>query len=105
MLHANLSSEYRLISSNATFVTLSAATIIVAASLLPELDVDLDNDDGLYAKAITKAFEVLDAHRWQIEGASRAKDQLQNFVETIKEGRTRIFESMNSAPGLEDKSC
>lgn len=94
MLHANLRSATRIISSNATFVTLSAATVLVAASLLPELEVNVDDGNGPYAKAISNAFEVLDEHRWQIQGAPKAMEQLEKFIETVDKGKKRIHDGM-----------
>lgn len=88
MLHANLRSTSRILSSNAMFVTLSAATVIVAASLVLELDISL-GDGGPYENAIAKALQVLDEHRWQIEGAPAAKHQLEKFVEAVKQAKRR----------------
>ena len=89
MLHRNLRSASRIFSSNAVFVTLSAATVIAAASLLPELDVSIDGDCGPYADVIVQALEVLEEHQWQVEGAPEAKSQLQNFLRTVNEARKR----------------
>ncbi len=87
MLHANLRSASRIISSNAVFVTLSAATVIVAASLLPGLDVNLEGGSGPYGDIIEKAFQVLHEHQWQIEGALRARYQLEKFIRTVKQAK------------------
>jgi hypothetical protein len=88
ILHANLRSVPRLMSSNAVFVTLSAATVIVAASLVPELNVTLDSGSS-YGDEIAKAFQVLHEHRWQIEGAQDARGQLEKFMETVKQAKQR----------------
>jgi hypothetical protein len=89
MLHANLRSDSRIFSSNAVFVTFSAATVLVTASLVPELGVNLEDCTGPYSDAIAKALQVLDEHRWQIEGATRAKVLLEKFVETVRDIKKR----------------
>jgi hypothetical protein len=74
------------------FVTLSAATVIIAASLVSELNVSLDGvggGDSSYSVVVAKAMEVLECHRWQVEGAPEAKEQLERFLETVKEARKR----------------
>lgn len=97
MLHENLCSASRILSSNAAFVTLSAATVIIAASLVPELQVSLEQEeeeerreggDGgggrcFYGDAVAKAILVLEEHRWQFEGAAAARGQLEKFLATI----------------------
>lgn len=90
MLHENLQSSWRMLSSNAAFVTLSAATVIIAASLVPELDVSLDGGSGRrgsHGHVISKAMLVLEAHRWQFEGATAAKEQLVKFLTTINKAK------------------
>lgn len=96
MLHDNLCSASRILSSNAAFVTLSAATVIIAASLVPELEVSLEREeqdrreggDGgggpcFYGDVVAKAILVLEEHRWQFEGAAAARGQLEKFLATI----------------------
>jgi hypothetical protein len=95
-LHANLRSASRILSSNAVFVTLSAATVIIAASLVSELDVSLDVGD-FYNNVVTKALQVLESHRWQVEGAPEAKEQLERFLKTVKEAMRRRDEGKLSA--------
>lgn len=91
VLHANLRSALRLFSSNAVFVTLLAATVVVAASLVSELSVDLEDESRPYGEAVAKSFEILDEHRWQVEGAPRAMKQLEKFLTTVNsEKRRRI---------------
>ena len=89
MLHANLCSASRIFNPNAIFVTLSAATVIVAASLVSELDVSLEGSGGPYADVIIKALKVLDEHRWQVEGAPAARAQLEKFLETVTQAKRR----------------
>jgi hypothetical protein len=89
MLHRNLQSTSRIFSTNAVFVTLSAATILVAASLVPELNVNLDDDDSPYGDAVEKAFQVLDKHMWQVEGARGARDQLKQFLNMADQARRK----------------
>lgn len=91
MLHANLLSVSRIFSPNAVFVALSAATVIVAASLIPELNVSLEDGSSLYADVILKALAVLDEHRWQVEGAPAARDQLEKFLETVNQAKRRRY--------------
>ncbi|KAI8632439.1 putative transcriptional regulatory protein [Xylariaceae sp. FL1651] len=88
-LHTNLRFNSRMISSIAVFMTLSAATIVIAASLVPELAVNLEDSTGPYTDAVAKAFQVLDGHMWQIEGAPRAKDLLEKFLETVNRENKR----------------
>ena len=102
-LHADLGSATRLFSSPAVYVTLSAATVIVAASLVPELEVAIDGPDKTYENAINQALKVLDGHQWQNEGASGAKEQLKRFIETAEQAKSlTISESSQkqSIPGL-----
>lgn len=91
MLHGNLHSSWRMLSSNAAFVTLSAATVILAASLVPELDVSLEGGGGggrgSHGDVISKAILVLEEHRWQFEGAAAAKEQLEKFSNTIDKAK------------------
>ena len=87
-LHADLGSATRLFSSPAVYVTLSAATVIVAASLVPELEVAIDGPDKTYENAINQALKVLDGHQWQNEGASGAKEQLKRFIETAEQAKS-----------------
>lgn len=89
VLHANLRSALRLFSSNAVFVTLLAATVVVAASLVPELSVNLEDGSRPFGEAISKSFEILDEHRWQVEGAPRAMEQLEKFLKTVKSEQRR----------------
>lgn len=89
MLHANLHSASRIFSSNAVFVTLAAATVIITASLVPDLDVKLEDNSGPYGDAVSKALQVLEEHRWQVEGAPRAKSLLEKYMETVSEVRRR----------------
>lgn len=108
MLHGNLCSASRNLSSNAAFVTLSAATVIVAASLVPELEVSLEQEEEeaeaeggegvgregggsggggggrcFYGDVVARAILVLEEHRWQFEGAAAARGQLEKFLATI----------------------
>jgi hypothetical protein len=55
VLHENLHSASRMMSSNAVFVTLSAATVIVAASLVSDLNVSLD-DGSSYGDEMQRHF-------------------------------------------------
>ena len=89
ILHANLHSAYRIVSSTAVFVTFSAATVVIAASLVPELDVNFEDGDSHYGDMVAKAFQVLEEHQWQIEGARGARKQLVSFLETVRKARER----------------
>jgi len=85
--HTNLKSPYRLLGSSAVFVTLSAATVIIAASLVKELGVDLEGEGNI--EVITQAFAILDGHMWHVEGARGAKELLQSFLKTVKRENKR----------------
>jgi metal-responsive CopG/Arc/MetJ family transcriptional regulator len=87
ILHTNLHSAYRILSSNAVFMTLSAATVIIAASLVPELDVTLETGGSSHSEVISKALQVLEEHQWQIEGSRGARRQLENFAEAAKKAK------------------
>jgi hypothetical protein len=87
ILHSNIRSETRIFSSNAVYVTLSAATVIVAASLVPELDDIIEEPDKLHEIAIKKALEILSEVRWQNEAASGAKGQLERFIGSAKQAK------------------
>ena len=89
VFHSNLRSASRIFSSPAVYVTLSAATVIVAASLVPELDTAMKGPDKVYENAIEKALEILNEHQWQNEGASTARDQLEGFIDTAKNAKSR----------------
>ncbi|KID82385.1 Transcription factor, fungi [Metarhizium guizhouense ARSEF 977] len=89
LLHENLQSCCRIFSSTAVYVTLSAATVIIASTLVPELGVSLEDGAGPHAQAVANAFQVLDEHRWQIEGAPRASGQLGRFLETVNKEKRR----------------
>lgn len=89
LLHENLQSCCRIFSSTAVYVTLSAATVIIASTLVPELGVSLEDGAGPHAQAVANAFQVLDEHRWQIEGAPRARGQLGRFLETVNKEKRR----------------
>jgi hypothetical protein len=77
------------VSSTAVFVALSAATVVIAASLVPDLDVSLEPGDGGYGEIVTKALQVLQGHQWQIEGARGAMRQLEGFLTTAKNAKAR----------------
>lgn len=89
MLFENLTSSSRILSSLAVFLTLSAATVIVAASLVPVLDVDIEHSSSLYAVALANALQVLEQHRWQLEGTPGAMGQLEKFMETVSQARAK----------------
>ncbi|KAI3323551.1 putative transcriptional regulatory protein [Xylariaceae sp. AK1471] len=109
-LHMNLQLPSRIFSSIAVFMTLSAATVIIAASMVSEFSVSLEDGSGPYKDAIAKAFQVLDGHMWQIEGAPSAKDLLEKFLETVnRENRRRNYENQTlilseggQNPGMEN---
>ncbi|KAM0251441.1 hypothetical protein ACHAQJ_008192 [Trichoderma viride] len=88
ILHSNMCSSSQIFSSHAAFVTLSAAIVIVAASLVPELDVLIEGPDELFENTIAKAFEILNEVRWN-EGVSGAKGQLERFIGMAKQAKTR----------------
>ena len=87
--HTDLSSSSPILSPSAVFVTLSAATVILAASLVPELDVSSEDGDNKYRDVIAKAMQVLDGHRWEVDGAEGGKKELERFNRTVNEARAR----------------
>lgn len=69
-------------------MTLAAATIVIAASLVSELGVSLD-DVGPNNATLTLAVQVMDEHMRQIEGGKRVKDRLLQFLETVRRENER----------------
>ena len=94
VLHTNLGSASRLPSSIAVFVTISAATIIAAASLISDFNIDLDDVNGSYGESIRKALQVLDQQWWQVDGASRASKQLQSVINIVTKAKNRTYTGM-----------
>lgn len=92
MLFDNLNSSSRILSSLAVFLTISAATVIVAASLVPALDVDIEQSSSPHGVALANALQVLEQHRWQLEGAPGVMDQLEKLMETASQARARRSE-------------
>ncbi|KAK9788674.1 putative Zn(2)-C6 fungal-type domain-containing protein [Seiridium cardinale] len=107
ILHMNLHSQSQVMGSIALFVTLSAATVIVAASLVPGLEVNLDHDGGgPYRETVTKALVVLEEHRSQVEGMPGAKEQLEKFIETANLARSQrasVNLPLSTVPNAEDQ--
>ncbi|KAI0436893.1 putative transcriptional regulatory protein [Xylaria telfairii] len=92
-LHMNLRFKSRIFSCNAVFMTLASTIVVIAATLVPELGISLD-EVGPNNTALTQAFEVLDEHMWQIEGGKRVKNRLTRFLETVRrENRRRLSET------------
>ncbi|KAI0547699.1 putative transcriptional regulatory protein [Xylaria curta] len=92
-LHTNLLFKSRIFSCNAMFITLAASTVIIAASLVPELGISLD-DIGPHNNALAQAFKVLDEHMWRIEGGKKVKIRLERFLEIVRrENQRRISET------------
>lgn len=86
MLSANITSPSRVPSCVALFVTLSAATVLVAASLVPGLGVSLD--EKLHEERLARAIVILDTY-CLAEFALNAKNQLLGFIETARNATTR----------------
>ncbi|KAI1742768.1 putative transcriptional regulatory protein [Xylaria scruposa] len=92
-LHTNLLFKSRIFSCNAMFITLAASTVIIAASLVPELGISLD-DIGPHNNALAQAFKVLDEHMWRIEGGKKVKIRLERFLEIVRrENQRRLGEN------------
>ncbi|KAI0813192.1 putative transcriptional regulatory protein [Xylaria sp. FL0064] len=92
-LHTNLRFKRRIFSCNAVFMTLAATTVLIAASLVSGLDVDLD-DAGPNSTALAQAFEVLNEHMWQIEGGRKLKERLARFLEIVRqENKRRLIDT------------
>lgn len=80
VLETNLSSPIRVMSCIALFTAFSAATVLVAASLVPELETRYN----LPGVRVIRALNVLSNHRWQADGVTNAKQQLEQFIVTVK---------------------
>ncbi|KAI1329218.1 putative transcriptional regulatory protein [Xylariaceae sp. FL0255] len=104
-LHANLTvSEYRLVSTIAVHAVLMAATVIIAASLVSELGVNLE-DGSLYGDALARAYQVLDGHIWQTDGARISKNQLIEFQEVAnRENQRRCQERTCASNGASSRT-
>ena len=72
-------------SSLALATAFSAATVLVAASLVPDLEESFD----LPGVRVSQALNVMSNHRWQVDGSAKAKQQLEHFMNTIEEVRSR----------------
>ncbi|KAK9420155.1 putative Zn(2)-C6 fungal-type domain-containing protein [Seiridium unicorne] len=106
ILHMNLHSQSQIMGSIALFVTLLAATVIVAASLVPGLEVSLDDGGSPYRETVTKALVVLEEHRSQVEGMPGAKEQLEKFIETANLARSQrasVNQPSSSVPNVENE--
>ncbi|KAI0427793.1 putative transcriptional regulatory protein [Xylaria sp. FL1042] len=93
-LHTNLRFKRRIFSCNAVFMTLTATTVLIAASLVSGLDVNLD-DVGPNEAALAQAFKVLDEHMWQIEGGKRLRERLARFLEIVRRKNKRQLSDDN----------
>ncbi|KAH7397029.1 putative transcriptional regulatory protein [Phaeosphaeria sp. MPI-PUGE-AT-0046c] len=85
LLDHNLHAPIRVMSCIALFTAFSAASVLVAASLVPELEEHYELPGTRFSQAIN----VLTNHRWQIDGVSSAKEQLEQFMKTVKEIKAR----------------
>lgn len=85
LLDLNLHAPIRMMSCIALFTVFSAASVLVAASLVPELEQRYE----LPGQWLSRALRVLSSHRWQIDGAPSAQEQLKQFMETVKEIKAR----------------
>ncbi|KAI0452044.1 putative transcriptional regulatory protein [Xylaria acuta] len=94
ILYTNLRSKSRIFSCNAVFMTLAAATVVIAASLISELGVSLDDVDPKNT-TLAQAFEVLDEHMWQIDGGKGVKNRLARFLETVRRENKRRLGASN----------
>ncbi|KAJ4249759.1 hypothetical protein NW762_012100 [Fusarium torreyae] len=56
---------------------------------MPGLSGDLDDDASPYGQAVTKAFEIFDAHEWRVEGAAETRTKLRQFLDTVKSAANR----------------
>ncbi|KAL1599459.1 hypothetical protein SLS60_007262 [Paraconiothyrium brasiliense] len=101
MLHDNLQSPYRIMSSSVVFMVLSAATLIIAASLVPEFEVSIEPSTK-YRDTITMAFEVLEGHQWQIENARGARKQLESFIDIVKQTAKHRIRGASAMPASHD---
>jgi hypothetical protein len=82
-------------SPGVVFMVLSAATVIIAASLVPDFEVAIEPESS-YGNAIMQAFQVLEGHQWQIEGAQGARRLLETFMDTVKQAAEYLLQSMQT---------
>jgi hypothetical protein len=96
VLATNLSSPIRIMSSLAIATAFSAATVLVAASLVP----DLKERFGLPGGRISLALHIMDSHRWRVDGSASAKLQLEHFVATSEDVKSRQRGSKGRFPNV-----
>jgi hypothetical protein len=85
VLENNLYSPRRVIGCIAVFTAFSAATVLVAASLIP----DLEQRYSLPGIRVSRALHVLMSYRWQVDGVSSAKEQLEQFMSIVEEVKSQ----------------
>jgi hypothetical protein len=78
-------------SSNIVHIVLLASTTLIAASLIPEQDMQIEEGrpNSHYNVALMDAVRVLHAYQWQAVDASRAATQLQQFYDTVLQLKQR----------------
>ncbi|KAI0972152.1 putative transcriptional regulatory protein [Xylaria arbuscula] len=96
-LHTNLRFKSRIFSCNAVFMTLNATAVIIGASLISELGINID-DIGTHKTALAQAFEVLEEHVWQIEGGRKIIERLTKFLETVRRENSRRLSGLSICP-------
>jgi hypothetical protein len=80
ILETNLFSPIRVMGCIALSTAFSAATVLVAASLVPELEERYQ----LPGTRVSRALNILTNHRWQVDGVASAKEQLEQLVELVR---------------------
>lgn len=85
LLDENLRAPLRVMSCIALFTAFSAATVLIAASLIPELEDRYE----LPGNRITQVMNVLTSHRWQIDGVASAIEHIEQYMKTVDDIKAR----------------
>ncbi|KAI1287727.1 putative transcriptional regulatory protein [Xylaria venustula] len=96
-LHTNLRFKSRIFSCNAVSMTLNATAVVIGASLISELGINID-DVGPHKTALAQAFTVLEEHVWQIEGGTKIIERLTKFLETVHRENSRRLGGLSVCP-------
>jgi hypothetical protein len=95
ILHTNLASGSRLLSCIAMHVSLSAAAVIIACSVIDELQVSIDHGED--ETALKMVFAILEAHANSMQGTTRASEQLRKFMNMVEKWKTRQPSQSNTS--------
>lgn len=90
----DLKSPIRIMSSFAIATAFSAATVLVAASLAPDLVRRFD----LPGTRVPQAWKVMRKHRWQVDGSRHAQRQLRDFIAKVEQIKARRTDLQSKLP-------